>query len=133
MVASLCTPATVYIILSFMLIVVHLVNKPSLLYALFSVVITFLWAYFLNYLCTKGHTSVSWAIVVVPLIVLLVCLAFVVAFIIYAAKTKDQTQQPIQAQQPTQAQQPIQAQQQAEQLNQQRHQSQYQAQQTALR
>ena len=64
---NLCTPALVYVIISIINIVMTIRNK-GLMYGLGTLVFVLLWTWFLNYLCSKGHSGISWFLVALPLI-----------------------------------------------------------------
>jgi len=73
---SLCTPAMVYLVLAVISILMasRYVSMMSLTSkAIFALV----WTWFLNFLCSKGHTGISWFLVLIPyvLIVMMMLLA----------------------------------------------------------
>ena len=67
---NLCTPALVYVIISIINIVMTIRYK-GLMYGLGTLVFVLLWTWFLNYLCSKGHSGISWFLVALPFILVI--------------------------------------------------------------
>jgi len=65
---TLCTPAKIYLILLFPLIISMFYRK----FSVWNLVTLFIWApiwtYLLNWLCSKGYSIVSWFLIFIPLI-----------------------------------------------------------------
>jgi len=61
---TLCTPAMVYLVLS---IVAMIVGVKML--TIVHVVFVLLWTFLLNFLCSKGYKTVSWVLVLLPIVV----------------------------------------------------------------
>jgi hypothetical protein len=95
---SLCDPAKVYLILSaFTLIglIFGMQYGPALAKLIFAVIFTF----FLNWLCSKGYSSLSWFIVLVPFIVMGLMFIFFLFTLKQITKASSQDQQQGQHQQ----------------------------------
>jgi predicted PurR-regulated permease PerM len=72
---DLCTPAQVYVILTALSLIAMIFAKqygPAVVKLIFAFIFTFV----LNWLCSKGYSSLSWFIVLVPFI--LMGLAFII-------------------------------------------------------
>jgi hypothetical protein len=65
----LCTPASIYFWISFISIGLMIIKKFQIMTAVVNLFFVLLWTWFLNYLCSKGYTSVSWFLVLLPLII----------------------------------------------------------------
>ena len=72
---DLCTPASIYFWLSILGIVVMALSKFALITTAINIIFVLLWTWFLNYLCSKGYSGVSWVFVLLPLV--LVALAVI--------------------------------------------------------
>jgi len=72
---QLCTPALIYFILAIMSILLLIVNKTTVLIVFTNMVVILLWTWFLNFVCNKGFTSISWILVLSPYIITLIALA----------------------------------------------------------
>lgn len=72
---NFCTPALVYLGISAFVIIAALASQAVSLYsAFFKALFALLWSMILNFICSKGYTSVSWVLVLLPYI--LIALAF---------------------------------------------------------
>lgn len=95
---NLCKPAMLYFLLSFtIIIVVALQNigsgynycvgtqscptQPSLITALFVIKILYvlLWTWLLNILCSNGYETVSWVLVLIPIVLMFIFMALFVS------------------------------------------------------
>ena len=67
-ISKLCTPAGIY----FWISIISLLGLAFMKFQLLSIGVKFifvlLWTYFLNYLCSKGYSGISWFLVLLPLI-----------------------------------------------------------------
>ena len=72
---NLCTPANIYFWLSILGIAVMALSKFALITTAINIIFVLLWTWFLNYLCSKGYSGVSWVFVLLPLV--LVALAVI--------------------------------------------------------
>jgi hypothetical protein len=66
---SLCDPAKLYFVMVFLSILYALYKGMPVMAALMKVIFAFLWVIFLNWICGKGYTMVSWVLVLLPIIV----------------------------------------------------------------
>jgi|UniRef100_A0A6C0KQA7 hypothetical protein len=73
---NLCTPALVYFVLAIIGVIAAIMNK-GIMSSIISLLFVLLWTWFLNYLCRKGHSGISWFLVLLPFI--LVILMFTLA------------------------------------------------------
>ena len=69
---KLCTPALIYFVLAIISLLLLIVNKTSVTVVMGQFVFVVLWSWFLNFVCTKGFTNISWVLVVSPYIILLI-------------------------------------------------------------
>lgn len=72
---NLCMPAMVYLVLALFGVFAAMRNN-GVMSGIGYLVFVSVWTWFLNYLCSKGHTGISWFLVVLPLI------SFVVMFLV---------------------------------------------------
>lgn len=72
---KLCTPALIYFVLAIISLLILVVNKMPAMFLMSKLVFVVLWTWFLNFVCTKGFTNVSWVLVVSPYIILLIMYA----------------------------------------------------------
>jgi len=64
---NLCRPATIYFWLALIGILWSLV-KLQFVSAIFSLFFVLLWTALLDYLCSKGYSTISWVLLLLPLI-----------------------------------------------------------------
>ena len=64
---NLCRPATIYFWLALVGILWSLV-KLQFISAIISFIFVLLWTAFLDYLCGKGYSKISWVLLLLPLI-----------------------------------------------------------------
>ncbi len=62
----LCTPAVVYLVLAIISILYMIADRFPIGHILFKSIIIAIWTWFLNFLCSKGHTGISWFLVILP-------------------------------------------------------------------
>jgi hypothetical protein len=72
---SLCTPALIYFVLS-VIAFLSMLGKASLMTLVVKAFFILLWTWFLNYLCKKGHSGISWFLVLFPFILMLMIFFF---------------------------------------------------------
>ena len=70
-VSKFCTPAKLYFAIAVLGSVMALLQRVPVMPVAVKMGFAFLWAMLLNYLCTKGYTSVSWFLVVIPYVVIM--------------------------------------------------------------
>lgn len=69
---KLCSPAMLYLVISVIAIIMAFFNKIAMSAIITKVIFIAIWTWFLNFLCSKGHSGISWFLVVIPYIILLV-------------------------------------------------------------
>ena len=69
---QLCTPAQIYFVISIIVAILSLFNGFGIIHFLFKIFFTIVWALFLSWLCEKGYKTISWALLLLPYIILLV-------------------------------------------------------------
>ena len=92
---QLCTPAQIYFSISFLSILSMMVqnisnqneyccgtmkaNTPinNVIYFVFKIVYVLIWTYLLNLLCKKGYKTMSWVILLLPLIGMFIIIGLV--------------------------------------------------------
>lgn len=65
----ICTPSLVYLVLAIISFVFMMSQKFSLFTMFVKAILIALWTWFLNFLCTKGYSSISWFLVFLPIII----------------------------------------------------------------
>lgn len=69
---KLCNPAKLYFALVILFIVVSLFSNINILAIFFKLIFALIWTSILNWLCSKGYTTISWIIVFLPFILMIV-------------------------------------------------------------
>lgn len=72
-----CTPAQLYLILGAIGIFMGLFNNFSMKTLLTKVLFLVIWAWVLNWLCSKGFKAISWILVLLPYILVLFTYSFI--------------------------------------------------------
>jgi len=72
---TLCSPALLYLVLS-VIALISMVTTLSLGSLAVKGFFIFLWTWFLDFLCRKGHTGISWFLVLLPFIFMLLIFFF---------------------------------------------------------
>jgi hypothetical protein len=73
---SLCLPAAVYLALAAISLIGVIANGANLMTIILTVLTSGLWALILQMFCSAGYTSISWIILLFPIIVLAAVLMF---------------------------------------------------------
>jgi len=68
--SKLCTPAKIYFGIAAIATLFDLLNGVSLMFAFWKLVFAFVWTFILGGLCDKGYKSISWALVLLPYILM---------------------------------------------------------------
>lgn len=63
---NLCTPALIYFVMAIASILVLAFSKLSATLLMGKMVFVLAWTWFLNFVCKKGFTTVSWVLVMSP-------------------------------------------------------------------
>ena len=72
-----CTPAQLYLILGAISIISAAFKKFSIETLLTNALFLVIWAWVLNWLCSKGFTAISWILVLLPFILVLFMFLFI--------------------------------------------------------
>ena len=73
---GLCAPALLYLIFAIISVVIMLFHKFEILSIIVKVLFITIWTWFLNFLCSKGHTTISWILVLLPFILMVLMILF---------------------------------------------------------
>jgi hypothetical protein len=65
---SICTPATIYAFITFLIVIQSIYIKVPAISIIFQIIFAVLWCAFLNFLCNRGYSVVSWVILMFPLL-----------------------------------------------------------------
>lgn len=68
--SDLCTPALVYFFISVISIIILISNSINVISIIIKMIFTLLWTYVLHMICAKGYTGVSWALVLIPYVIM---------------------------------------------------------------
>lgn len=66
--SKFCTPSLVYFVLSVIALVLAVMKKFQPVSLIVKVVWVMFWTWFLNFLCSKGYSGISWFLVLLPFI-----------------------------------------------------------------
>jgi len=69
--AKLCAPAMLYLGVSVVMLILAFIGSFSIGTIIMKVIFIGLWTWFLNFLCKKGYTSISWFLVLLPYVFLI--------------------------------------------------------------
>ena len=67
---ALCNPAMLYLILSIITILMGISAQVQVSVFVVKIIWMVVWVYILNLLCSKGYTTVSWILVLLPFILI---------------------------------------------------------------
>lgn len=73
---ALCTPSLIYLVLGVLSLLMIAFKKFSAITLVVQAVFILSWTWVLNYLCSKGYSSVSWFFVLLPYVILLFSIVF---------------------------------------------------------
>ena len=75
---SLCTPALVSLFLAIVFTILQIteITKTFILFSVVHLIFSTIWALFLDFLCKKGLTTLSWILVMAPVLLVIVIIAF---------------------------------------------------------
>jgi len=68
--SKLCPPASVYLVISVITLLVGIFTDFHIASLLVKAFFVALWAWFLNYLCSKGLKVIAWVLVLLPFLVM---------------------------------------------------------------
>jgi hypothetical protein len=69
-ISSLCTPAFIYFIISFIYLIIHSLTNFNVMSTIISIIVIILWSLLLNFLCSSGFGIIAWLIIILPFFVL---------------------------------------------------------------
>lgn len=69
--AELCTPAQLYLGMSLLSTIGLSANSTHFLATMWHLFMNLVWTYFLNFLCDKGHSGISWFLILFPFLIIL--------------------------------------------------------------
>ena len=84
---SLCTPAIASLILG-VIGILGSITQISIIFSILHLIVTIVWALFLDFLCSKGFGALSWFLVLFPYIIVSVVLIFFIKTAIQQDKKK---------------------------------------------
>lgn len=76
--SELCTPAQLYLGMSLLSTIGFSATSTHFLATMWHLFMNIVWTYFLNFLCDKGHSGISWFLILFPFLIIL---GIVVAFL----------------------------------------------------
>ena len=71
---NLCAPAIVYLVLAGLSLLFMMFYSFQFLSVIVKIIIILIWTWFLNFLCDKGYSAISWFLVVLPFIIIIICI-----------------------------------------------------------
>lgn len=74
MFSELCTPARIYLIIAVIASIFALFSGVSFSAVFMQMLFVFIWTYILGWLCTKGYSSVSWFLVLLPYLIIILAM-----------------------------------------------------------
>jgi hypothetical protein len=74
-ISSICNPALLYLVLSIITFIL-LINKLSAVSLGLKAIFVIMWTWILNYLCSIGFSTISWILVLLPIIMILMMYNF---------------------------------------------------------
>jgi hypothetical protein len=76
--SNICTPATIYLVLGILSILGTMFVDFSIISVLMKTVFVLIYTWFLNFLCSRGYSGISWFLVLLPFIFIIVI--FIIGF-----------------------------------------------------
>jgi len=73
---NLCTPAQLYLVLSAIFVIIACIKQCNFFSIIVKIIFIILWTILLNWLCSKGLTTISWILVLLPYIFFAATLLF---------------------------------------------------------
>jgi len=71
---NLCTPAKIYLVIAVLSSIVSLFSKGSMYSVVIHLLFALFWTYILAWLCKKGYSGISWALLLLPYITFLLAM-----------------------------------------------------------
>ena len=72
---KLCSPAMLYLAIATISIIAGFMQRVAVPSLIIKMIFVGAWTWFLNYLCSKGHSGISWFLVLLPFILMIVIIA----------------------------------------------------------
>lgn len=72
---KICLPAKIYLAILIITVIIAIFQGVGLAIVLFKVVFGLIWTWLLNWICSKGYTSLSWVILLLPYVLLFLIVA----------------------------------------------------------
>ena len=69
---KLCTPAKIYFALAVLSAIMMLIRRVSVMAVLLKLIVAFVWTVVLGWLCKKGFKMISWALVLLPFLLMFI-------------------------------------------------------------
>lgn len=69
--SKLCTPAKIYFAIAVVACIFALFHGMAILAVFAKLVFAFIWTFLLSWLCKKGYETISWALVLLPYVVMM--------------------------------------------------------------
>ena len=69
--AELCTPAQLYLGMLLLSTIGFSATSTHFLATMWHLFMNIVWTYFLNFLCDKGHSGISWFLILFPFLIIL--------------------------------------------------------------
>jgi len=108
---KLCMPSKIYLVLSVISVFIAIFNNVGFLAILIKLLFVGVWTYILNWICLKGYVNISWALVVLPYVILgLMIIANLNKVKSQEKEEKEEKEEQKKQEQPQQPQQPVQQQ-----------------------
>lgn len=76
--SNICTPATIYLVLGILSVLGTMFVDFSIMSVLMKTVFVLIYTWFLNFLCSRGYSGISWFLVLLPFIFIIVI--FIIGF-----------------------------------------------------
>ena len=84
---EICTPAQLYPGMSLLSTIGFSAHSVHVLATIWHLFMNLVWTYFLSYLCDKGHSGISWFLILFPFLIIL-GIVFTFLYVITHAKKK---------------------------------------------
>jgi hypothetical protein len=69
--SQLCTPAMIYFVFSVIALIISFLSNFNIMSLIIKGFFIMLWSWFLNFLCSKGLTVISWILILLPFLMFL--------------------------------------------------------------
>lgn len=69
--SKLCTPSLIYFVIASIVIVIGIFQRFQPFSLIIKAIFVLFWTWFLNFLCSKGYTGISWFLLLLPYILMM--------------------------------------------------------------